>query len=247
MPENPSGPAAGQPSRGRFSYPPANDSEENNKVKTRRTTLAYLLLAFMFAPLAAWAEYTEGVEYIEVPRQPVETGAKIEVREFFWYGCPHCYHLEPVLASWRKTLTPKAEFVRSPAIFRDTWGIHARAYFALQALGMAEKLDSAVFKAIHEQNRFLDSETDLTAFMVEQGVDEKRFSDAFHSFSMEKSLKRAVELQKLYSINSVPTFVVDGRYLTSPALTHGNEEVVKVLDFLIAKAAKERKKNPAPR
>ncbi len=216
-------------------------------MKTRRTTLAYLLLAFMFAPLTAWAEYTEGVEYIAIRPQPVETGAKIEVREFFWYGCPHCYHLEPVLTSWRKTLTPKAEFVRSPAIFRDTWGIHARAYFALQTLGVSEKLDGPVFKAIHEQDRPLDSEKSLTAFMVEQGVDEKRFSDAFHSFSMENSLKRAVELQKLYGINSVPTLVVDGRYLTSPSLAQGNSQVAKVLDFLIAKAAQERKKNPSSR
>ena len=212
-----------------------------------RTTLAYWLLAFLLAPLSAWAEYTEGVEYIAIRPQPVETGSKIEVREFFWYGCPHCYHLEPGLTAWRKTLTSKAEFVRSPAIFRETWGVHARAYFALQTLGVSEKLDSAVFKAIHEQDRPLDSEKSLTAFVVEQGVDGKRFSDAFHSFSMENSLKRAVELQKAYGITSVPTLVVDGRYITSPSLAHGNEAVLKVLDFLVNKAAQERKKNPSSR
>ncbi len=216
-------------------------------MKTRRITLAYLLLSLMLVPLAGWAEYTEGVEYIEVPQQPVETGAKIEVREFFWYGCPHCYHLEPLLARWHKTLSPKAEFVRTPAIFRDTWGVHARAYFAFQTLGVAQKLDSAMFKAIHEKNRPLDNEASLTAFAVEQGIDEKRFSDAYNSFSMENSLKRVKELQTLYGITSVPTLVVDGRYITSPTLAHGQEEVPKVLDFLIAKAAKERKKKPASR
>jgi thiol:disulfide interchange protein DsbA len=199
----------------------------------------------MLVPLAGWAEYTEGVEYIEVPPQPVETGAKIEVREFFWYGCPHCYHLEPVLTRWRKTLSSKAEFVRTPAIFRDTWAIQARAYYAFQALGVDQKMDGLVFKAIHEQNRSLDTEAGLTAFAVEQGVDEKRFSDAFHAFSMENSLKRVTELQTIYGITAVPTLVVDGRYITSPSLAHGQEEVVKVLDFLIAKAAKERKKRPS--
>ena len=214
-------------------------------MKTQRMPLACLLFSLMLMPLTGWAEYTEGVEYVEVSPQPVETGAKIEVREFFWYGCPHCYHLEPVLNRWRKTLSPKVEFVRTPAIFRDTWAVQARAYFAFQALGVAHKLDAAMFKAIHEQNRPLDNEASLTAFAVEQGIDEKRFSDAYHSFSMENSLKRVSELQTLYSITSVPTLVVDGRYITSPALAHSQEEVVKVLDFLIAKAIKARKKHPS--
>ena len=216
-------------------------------MKTRRITLAYLLFSLVFVPLTGWAEYTEGVEYLEVPPQPVETGAKIEVREFFWYGCPHCYHLEPVLTRWRKSLSPKAEFVRTPAIFRDNWAVHARAYFAFQALGVTQKLHGPMFKAIHEQNRPLDDELSLTAFVVEQGVDEKRFSDAYHSFSMENSLKRVKELQTLYGITSVPTIVVDGRYITSPALAHGQEEVAKVLDFLVAKAIKERKKTSSSR
>ncbi len=214
-------------------------------MKKRILALTCLLFGFMLMPLTSWAEYTEGVEYIKVSPQPVDTGDKIEVREFFWYGCPHCFHFEPFLSRWRKTLSPKVEFVRTPAIFRDTWAAQARAYFAFQALGVTHKLDNAMFKAIHEQNRPLDTEASITAFAVEQGVDEKRFSDAYHSFSMENSLKRVTELQTLYGINSVPTLVVDGKYITSPALAHGQEEAVKVLDFLVAKAIKERKKQPA--
>ena len=211
-------------------------------MKMQRMTLAYLLFGLMLLPLTGWAEYTEGVEYIAVGPHPVETGDKVEVREFFWYGCPHCYHLEPLLSRWRKTLSPKAEFVRTPAIFRDNWAVHARAYFAFQTLGVAEKLDAAVFKAIHEQNRPLDTEAGLAAFAVEQGVDEKRFSDAYRSFSMENNVKQVMELQKRYGITSVPTLVVDGRYLTSPSLARSQEETLKVLDFLVAKATKERKK-----
>jgi protein dithiol oxidoreductase (disulfide-forming) len=215
-------------------------------VKTRRITLACWLFLWC-VPLVGWAEYSEGVEYIEVVPQPVETGAKVEVREFFWYGCPHCFHLEPVLNGWRKTLSPKAKFVRTPAIFRDNWEQHARAYYAFEALGVADKLGVAMFSAIHEKNRPLDDEKSITAFAVEQGVEEQRFQDAYRSFGMANSLKHGVDLQKRYGITSVPTLVVDGKYITSPALTHGQEELTKVLDFLIDKAAKERKKRPSPR
>jgi protein dithiol oxidoreductase (disulfide-forming) len=219
-------------------------------VKTRRITLAYLLFGLVLMPLTGWAEYTEGVEYLKVQGQPAETGGKIEVREFFWYGCSHCYRLEPTLTQWRKkrkTMSPKVGFVRTPAILGKHWTVHAQAYFAFEALGVNEKMDGAMFKAIHEQSLPLDDEASLTSFVTKQGIDEKRFSDAFRSFSMENSLKRAVDLQQHYGISSVPTLVVDGRYITSPALARGEEEAMEVLDFLIDKAAKERKKNSSKR
>lgn len=202
------------------------------------------LLCWGLAPAVVAAEYSEGVEYIAVAQQPVETGAKIEVREFFWYGCPHCFHLEPVLEEWRKTMSPKAKFVRTPAIFRDTWEAHARAYYAYEALGVSDKVAMPMFSAIHDKNRPLDNEKSITAFAVEQGIDEKRFRDAYNSFGMAASLKQGVDLQRRYNITSVPTMVVDGKYVTSAGLTHGQEELMKVLDFLIDKSAKERKRAP---
>ena len=217
---------------------------ENVKVKMWKLTLSSLLLCLVLVPAMASAEYTEGVEYIAVAQQPVDTGAKIEVREFFWYGCPHCFHLEPVLREWHKTMSSKAKFVRTPAVFRDTWEAHARAYYAYEALGVSDKMDMAMFSAIHEKSRPLDNEKSITAFAVEQGIDEKRFHDAYNSFGMAASLKHGIDLQQRYNITSVPTLVVDGKYITSAGLTHGQEELMKVLDFLIDKSAKERKRKP---
>lgn len=214
-------------------------------MKMWKMTLSYLLLCLGLVSSLASADYSEGVEYIAVPQQPVETGAKIEVREFFWYGCPHCFHLEPVLHEWRKTMSPKAAFVRTPAVFRDTWEAHARAYYAYEALGISDKISMPMFSAIHDKNRPLDNEKSITAFAVEQGIDEKRFRDAYNSFSMASSLKHGVELQQRYNISSVPTMVVDGKYITNASLAHGQEELMKVLDFLIDKSAKERKRTPA--
>ena len=214
-------------------------------MKMWKLTLSSLLLCVGLVPAMASAEYTEGVEYIAVDQQPVETGAKIEVREFFWYGCSHCFHLEPVLHEWRKTMSSKAKFVRTPAVFRDTWEAHARAYYAYEALGVADKIGMAMFGAIHDKSRPLDDEKTITAFAVEQGIDEKRFRDAYNSFSMAASLKHGVDLQRRYNIASVPTMVVDGKYITSPSLSHGQAELMKVLDFLIEKSAKERQRTPA--
>lgn len=211
-------------------------------MKMWKMTLPCLLWCLGLAPALALAEYSEGVEYIVVAQQPVETGAKIEVREFFWYGCPHCFHLEPVLHEWRKTMSSKAKFVRTPAVFRDTWEVHARAYHAYEALGVADKMAMPMFSAIHDKSRPLDDEKSITAFAVEQGIDEKRFRDAYNSFSMAASLKNGVDLQRRYNITSVPTMVVDGKYVTSAGLTHGQEKLMKVLDFLIDKSAKERKR-----
>ena len=218
---------------------------ENVKVKMWKITWPCLLLCLGLMPMMAWAEYSEGVEYIVVAQQPVETGDKIEVREFFWYGCPHCFHLEPVLREWRKTMSSKAKFVRTPAVFRNTWEAHARAYYAYEVLGVSDKMDTPMFSAIHDKNRPLDDEKSITAFAVEQGMDEKRFRDAYNSFGMAASLKHSIDLQQRYNISSVPTMVVDGKYITSASLTNGQEELMKVLDFLIDKSAKERKRAPA--
>ena len=221
-------------------------------MKTRSMTLACLLFGFMLMPLTVWADYTEGVDYIKVLPQPplLGTNSKIEVREFFWFGCPHCYRLEPALTEWRysrKNRSPKIDFVRTPAVLGKNWTVHAQAYFAFQTLGVNDKMDSAMFKAIHEQGVLLDDEASLVSFVAKQGIDGKRFSDAYRSFSMANSLNHAVELQQHYAISSVPTLVVDGRYITSPALAHGEAETTKVLDFLVEKVAEERKKNASKR
>ena len=189
-----------------------------------------------------WAAYEKGRHYYELPfSQPVETGGKIEVREFFWYGCPSCYTLEPVLASWLQRIPANARFVRTPGV-APRWLIHAQAFYAIESLGATGKLHRAFFDAIHKQNRVLNTEERVARFVAEHGIDRKEFHRAFNSFGVRLKLKKAIWLNKNFGINSVPALVVDGKYLTSPTIAGGNKAAMKVVDYLIDKAARERRR-----
>ncbi len=200
------------------------------------------LLAMTLFPGLVHAAFTEGRHYMEVPFPvAVETGNKVEVREFFWYGCPHCYVLEPGLMRWVQKLPANAQFVRTPGA-APRWMTHGQAYYTFEALGITEKLHSAFFKAVQDQKEALNDEKGITEFVVRHGVDRKKFSEAFNSFGVRLKLEKAKQLNQDLNINSVPAVVVDGKYLTSPAMAEGEEQFFKVLDELIDKAAKERKK-----
>jgi len=196
----------------------------------------------------AYAEPLEGVEYTELARRlPVETGDKVEVREIFWYGCPHCYTLEPHLLRWIKTVPANAKFIRTPgATWASTWETHARSYYAFEAMKLVDKLHPALFAAIHDQNRPLIDENSISFFVGEKGVDEKAFRNAYHSFGVSAKVKGAKNFSEQGGIKSVPTMIVDGRYLTTSTMTGTHEEMLKVVDFLIKKAAAQRKPAAKP-
>lgn len=196
-----------------------------------------LLLA---APLLSAAQFLEGVEYTRVSPQPVETGAKVEVREFFWYGCSHCFTLEPFLDKWQKTMPKNAQFVRTPAVFSERWAVHARAYYAFESLGITAKMHSALFHAMHVDKRPLTDVDSLAAFVAEKGGDRKAFLEAYNSFGMQANVNRAMQAGRAYNIESVPTLIVDGKYMTNGTLAGGLERLPQVLDFLIKQAAAER-------
>ena len=201
-----------------------------------RTALFVLLLL----PFSGQAQLLEGVEYTRVSPQPVETGGKVEVREFFWYGCSHCYALEPSLDKWLKTLPKSAQFVRTPAVFNEQWAVHARAYYAFETLGITAKMHHALFHALHADKRPLNNADGLAAFVAEKGGDRTAFLDAYNSFGMQANLNRALQAARAYNIESVPTLIVDGKYMTNANIAGGYDKVPKVLDFLIKKAAAER-------
>lgn len=198
-------------------------------------------VGLLLLPAAARAAaIEEGRHYQELPfPQAVETGAKIEVREFFWYGCPHCYSLEPVLSRWLKKLPKNAQFVRTPGT-APRWMTHAQAFYAFESLGVTAKVHEVFFGAVHEKRRALDNENAIADFIAEQGLSAKDFRQVFNSFGVSLRVERAKKLNQDLNIASVPTFVVDGRYLTSPGAAGGDEQMLKVLDFLIAKSARER-------
>lgn len=200
-----------------------------------------LAIAALFLPPLASAEFREGVDYTRVnPAQPVETGARIEVREFFWYGCPHCFTLEPVLEKWQKSMPKNAQFVRTPAVFNERWAVHARAYYAFEALGMTAKMHSALFHALHVDKRPLVDADSLAAFVAEKGGDRQAFLNAYNSFSMPANVNRALQAGRAYNIESVPTLIVDGKYMTSANIPGGPERLPQVLNHLVKLAASER-------
>jgi protein dithiol oxidoreductase (disulfide-forming) len=205
-----------------------------------RALIRLSLFVLLFMPIASHAQLLEGVEYTRVGPQPVETGSKIEVREFFWYGCPHCFHLEPSLEKWLKTLPKNAQFVRTPAVFSEPWAVHARAYYAFEALGITAKMHPALFYAIHVEKRPLNDADSIAALVAEKGGNRQAFLDAYNSFGMQASLSHAGQLAQAYKIDSVPTLIVDGKYMTNANIAGGFDKVPMVLDFLIKKAAAER-------
>lgn len=206
----------------------------------KRFSSSLMFLALSLASLGASLALEKGRDYVALATpQPVETGKKIEVREFFWYGCPHCYALEPALSNWVKHKPANVEFVRTPAT-APNWLVQAQAYYAFAALGATERTHAALFRAIHEQNRPLNTEPALADFAKEQGIDPAKFREAFNSFGVRTNLERAKRMAEVYQVTSVPMFAVDGKYLTSPSMVGSEEGVLKVLDQLVQQVAKER-------
>lgn len=185
--------------------------------------------------------YQAGKHYFELPKpQPVETGDKIEVREFFWYGCPHCFQLEPVLNAYVKKLPPRVKFVRTPGM-APSWQMQARAFYAFEIMGVTSKLHGPFFDAWHQKKRRLLDEASIADFVAEYGVNKAKFRETFNSFAVRTRLEQARQANINFMVDGVPALAVDGRYVTSTAAAGGNEQALKVVDFLIDKAAKARK------
>lgn len=198
-----------------------------------------LTLALLAGPVAAQGK--PSYKPLANP-QPVETGQKIEVVEFFWYGCSHCFDLEPFLNKWTARLPKDVEFRRLPAVPTERWLPNARTYFTLEALGLLDKLHGEVFDAIHIDRVNLNDERVQLDWMAKKGVDRAKFSEAWKSFSVQSKTKRAVQQTQAYDVNGVPTLVVDGKYMTSVSMTGSPEGLMKTLDELIVKARAERTK-----
>lgn len=173
--------------------------------------------------------------------QPVATGKKIEVLEFFWYRCPHCFQLESGLNAWLKTLPKDAEIRRVPAVFRDDWAPGAKIYYTLKQMDLLDKLHDKVFDAYHVENLNLNDPSVLGSWIAKQGVDRKKFESIYNSFSAQTKIKKDMQLVSAYGITGVPTFVVDGKYVTSESMTLSEPRLFDVLNQLIAKARAERK------
>jgi thiol:disulfide interchange protein DsbA len=202
--------------------------------------LVTALMVFFAAGLAQ-AQPTAGTEYrVLASAQPTDAPGKIEVVEFFWYGCPHCYNFEPVLEPWVKKLPKDVQFRRIPAMFNEEYAQGARAYYALDAIGEEERLHKTLFDAVHTGERLrVGNEAALTEWLGKHGVDTKKFAAAYRSFSVEGKLKRAAQLTQAYKIDGVPSMAVGGKYVVNTDNIRSFEQLLAVSDFLVEQ---ERKK-----
>lgn len=182
----------------------------------------------------------EGVHYVKLS-QPAPVSAptgKIEVVEFFWYGCPHCNALEPALEAWIKRLPADVAFRRVPVAFSATHESHQKLFYGLEAMGQLEAMHRRIFAAIHTQQQRLDREADQLAFLKAQGVDEAKFLEMTKSFSVQTKMRQAKQLSSAYKIDGVPAFGVAGRFYTAGSLAGDNQRALAVADFLIDRARK---------
>ena len=213
--------------------------------------LFILLSALLFVQAApVFAQFEEGFEYKRLPQaMPTADKNKIEVIEFFWYGCPHCYHFEPSIHKWLKAKPDNVTFMRVPAVFRENFVPHARAFYTAEYLKVTDKLHQAIFEAYHKKKNKLQGKTAIRELFMQNGVSKEDFDKAWHSFVVQSKLKRAINMTGRYKISSVPTMVINGKYLTHASLANvrnpdksGHEMTIEVMDWLIAREAATMKK-----
>ena len=194
----------------------------------------------LMAPAQAQGGPVEGKHYVRLSQPlPAPAGGKIEVIEFFWYGCPLCNAFEPTLDAWQKKLPADVAFHRIPVAFHDEpYTTHQRIFYALEALGKVEAMHRKVFYAIHSDRQRLDKAPDIAAFMAKNGIDSAKFLEVFNSFSVQTKSRQANQLAAAYKIDGVPAIGVQGRYFTSGSLAGSNEAALSVADFLIQRVRK---------
>ena len=215
------------------------------KSKSRNLLLAALVLTAAPVSLAQDApnwKYQEGVHYDRlVPVQGTSSPPdKIEVAEFFWYGCVFCYRMDAYIEEWKKDQPEEVNFINIPALWNTTMEMHARLYLALQAVDELGAAHRDVFRAIHTENRPLVRLTDQERFAERYGVSAEDYRNAFRSFSVESSLRRIMELMRRYRILAVPAFVVNGKYVVRVTPDSDMPQLLEIVDELVARELSER-------
>jgi protein dithiol oxidoreductase (disulfide-forming) len=176
---------------------------------------------------------TPGYESITPAQPTTSSNGQVEVVELFWYGCPHCFKLEPYVERWLKRKPKNVKFVRIPGMFRPSWEIHGRAYYTAEVLGVVDKVHRPMFEAIHEQKRPLNNEAAIMALFKRNGVSEKDFKRVFRSFAVETKLRRAKDMGRRYGVRGVPALIINGKYRTSAQAAGGNAKIFKVVNKLV--------------
>jgi thiol:disulfide interchange protein DsbA len=211
------------------------------------TAFGLALVAALFVPAAPAQGLQEGKQYQRLAQPvPVESGKKIEVLEFFSYGCPHCADLDPELQAWSKKLPADVEFKRIPIDFgREQWANLAKIYYTFEAMGVEARMTPEAFSALHGRQGSavrLDQEKVFFEWAAAKGLDRKKVEETYGSFGVSSKANRARQIAKAYNVQSVPMVVVDGKFATSPDKAGGHAATPVAVDQLIAKARSERPK-----
>ena len=200
----------------------------------KKALLVFSIL-FVFAGTACAETYEEGKHYQRVDQPRTIDSDKVEVLEFFWYGCPHCYSFEPYVNKWKQNKPGNVEFVRVPATFQPLWVLHARAYYALQMLGVGEEIHLKFFSEIHNKKNYMKTLDALTVFVQEYGVERSEFIDAMNSFTVENQVRKATKLVTDYNLKGVPAVAINGKYLISASMAGSYDNMIKIMNYLIEK------------
>jgi thiol:disulfide interchange protein DsbA len=205
-----------------------------------------LALLVFFSGTSAAQQPAEGqrpiraeIEYRVIKPQPLSVTNGIEVIDFFWYGCPHCYNLQPALERWISRKPADVTVRRIPAILRDSWAPHARIYYTLEALGEVERLHQRVYYSYHVEELALSKPEVVSDWAVRNGIARERWDEAYNSAAVQRKVEEAARLSKAYSVAGTPSLVVNGRYLTSSSMSESLNGVIVILDGLIDKMRRE--------
>ena len=200
-----------------------------------KRSLVFIALIFSFTPTWA-AAFEAGVEYAELnPPVPTSQPDKVVVTEMFWYGCPHCFRLEPYMDQWDKTKPDGVVLEKVPSVLNPSWIEHARAFYALQMMGENDKVHKKLFDALHLQHKRLNNVDALASFVADLGVDEKQFRDNYHSFPVDTMIRKSRQKERKFGHSGVPAIIVNGKYRTSASMAGSNAQVIEVVNFLVQK------------
>ncbi len=177
------------------------------------------------------------------PLQPVSSGDQVEVIEFFYYGCPVCYELEPALSSWTLKMRDSVNVRRIPALATSRWENFAKLYYTLDVLNELERLHWPVYDNVHVDDVKLNNESVMLDWVSSNGIDRQKFIDTYASAAIQEKVAAAKETIRKYGIKGVPSVVVDGKYLTSARIAGSTRKLIQVLDYLVERARSERKKS----
>jgi protein dithiol oxidoreductase (disulfide-forming) len=205
-----------------------------------------LMIVAMLVAAAGGAAWAQNAPYATLsPPQPTGDNGKIEVIEFFWYGCPHCYHLEPEVNAWLKRKPNDVVFKRVPAAPSESWAEGAKIYYTLEAMGLIEQYHQKVFDAIHKDNINLQNQRLREEWLKKNGIDVAKYNETEKSFTVASKLSRAKQMTQSYKVDGVPRLIVNGKYYTSGEQAGKPDQVFVVVDQLIEMSRREAPKSAA--